>query len=244
MTILVDNRAGSKELAPLLPKAKTKLTRLDFGDVMFLGNGPDGPVTIGVEHKTIGDVVSCMHDGRFAAHQLPGMRDTYHISYLMVEGRTKADQSGLLWWFHAVKKKWIQPYGGAKRVPVAWQDYHQWLCSMTHQGGVHVLHTETKKQSARLITALSRWWGKPWEKHGSLKVFNEASPIVMPLTKVSTRRLIAAQLPGVGWEKSKAIAAHFSSVVEMCLATPKEWEAIPGVGKKLSQQITQELQGG
>lgn len=242
-TILLDNRAGSKELAPLLPKAKTKLTRLEYGDIMFLGHGPDGPVAIGIEHKTVGDVVDCMFSGRFAAHQLPGLRDSYHYSYLMVEGRVRAGKDGLLWWFHETKKKWIQPYGGNLRRPVSLEAWDQWLNTMVIQGGITVKHTEGKKQSAQCIKSLSRWWGKEWHRHQSLKVFNEAQRVTTPLTKVSTRRLMAAQLPGIGWEKSAAIAKHFPSVLHMCLATPKEWQAIPGIGAKLAAQITKELQG-
>jgi ERCC4-type nuclease len=242
--ILVDDRAGSRELAPLLPKAKTQLTRLDFGDVMFLGSGPQGDVVIGIEHKTVGDVLSCIMDGRFAAHQLPGLKDSYHYSYLMVEGRTRQDKHGLLWWFHEAKRKWIQPQGGSQRKPLSMEAWDQWLNSMAIQGGITVIHTETKKQSAARIKTLARWWAKSWDKHSSLKVFNEASRITAPLTKVSTRRLIAAQLPGVGWERSAAISRHFPTVLDMCLATPKDWEAIPGVGKKLAQSITEELNGG
>lgn len=241
--ILVDDRAGSRDLYPLLPKAKTKLTRLDFGDVMFLGQGPEGDIVIGIEHKTIGDIISCIIDGRFAAHQLPGLIDSYHISYLMIEGRIRSDKHGLIWWFHETKRKWIQPHGGGARKPVSLEAFHQWVASMTHQGGIYPLYTETKQQSAILIKSLARWWGKAWDKHTSLKVFNEATRITTPLTKVSTRRLIAAQLPGVGWEKSAAISRTFPSVLAMCLATPKEWVAIPGIGKKMAGQIVKELQG-
>lgn len=241
--ILVDNRAGSKELYPLLPRAKTQLTRLDFADIMFLGNGPEGPAVVGIEHKTVGDTLNCIFDGRFAAHQLPGLLDTYHYVYLMVEGRVRADKHGLLWWYHPAKKKWIQPYGGSQRKPISLEAWDQWLNSMVVQGGIAITHTENKQHSAHTIKALSKWWGKPWDKHTSLKVFNEATRVTAPLTKVSTRRLIAAQLPGVGWEKSMAISKHFSSVLEMALATEQEWRVIPGIGAKLAVQIVRELQG-
>jgi ERCC4-type nuclease len=160
----------------------------------------------------------------------------------MVEGRVRADKHGLLWWFHETKRKWIQPYGGAQRKPLSLEAWDSWLNSMVVQGGITYWSTENKKHSAQVIKALAKWWAKGWDKHQSLKVFNESTRITAPLTKVSTRRLIAAQLPGVGWEKSQAIAKHFSSVLSMALATEKEWQAIPGIGKKLAAQIVGELQ--
>lgn len=239
--ILVDNRAGSKELYPLLPKAKTTLTRLDFGDIALDGNGPTGPVLIGIEHKTVGDVLSCIMDGRFAAHQLPGLLESYDYSYLMIEGRTRRAKDGLLWWFHESKRKWILPYGGSQRKPISIEAWVCWLNTMHIQGGISLLYTENKKQSAHYIKSLSRWWSKPWSKHSSLKVFNESARVVCPLTKVSTRRLMIAQLPGVGWEKSAAIAKHFPSVLAMALASPEEWQSLPGIGKVLAAKITGEL---
>lgn len=243
MTIYLDDRAGSKDLAPVLPKTKTTLCRLEFGDVMLAGHGPQGAVAIGIEHKTVGDVLNCIMDGRFASHQLLGMLNMYDYSYLIVEGRVRPDQYKLLWWYHETKKKWIQPYGGSQRKPISMEAWEQWLNSMIIQGGIIIKHTENKKQSGTYINSLHKWWNKDWDDHKSLKVFNESQRGHVTLTTVPTRRLMAAQLPGVGWEKSKAIAKHFPTVLDMCVATEKDWQKVEGIGKKLASKIVQELQG-
>ena len=78
--ILVDSREGSKQLQPLL--RDSKLTRLEFADFAFTGSDRDGRISqIGIEYKTLPDVLSCIADGRFAGHQLPGMMKAYdHFS--------------------------------------------------------------------------------------------------------------------------------------------------------------------
>jgi ERCC4-type nuclease len=54
---------------------------------------------------------------------------------------------------------------------------------------------------------------------------------------------MAAQLTGIGWEKSGAISHKFGSVREMANAEEKDWVEIPGVGKKLSRRIVAALKG-
>src|SRR5260370_1150504 len=99
--LLVDYRAGSKELVKPLVKLlgadMVEETSLDFGDVAFTGRGPkDTPLDIGIEFKTIGDIAQCCRDGRFAGHQLPGMRKTYAHSWLMIEGTWRHDDAGFI----------------------------------------------------------------------------------------------------------------------------------------------------
>src|SRR5574341_1238250 len=110
--ILLDDRAGSKDLAPFMPKSVPfTLTRLEYGDVAFSGRGPSGVCTVGVEIKKIPDLVDCIYSGRFAGHQLPGMLDTYDYCYLLVEGATRAGKLGTLEYRRA-GGKWAEPYGG------------------------------------------------------------------------------------------------------------------------------------
>ena len=55
---------------------------------------------------------------------------------------------------------------------------------------------------------------------------------------------MAAQLEGIGWEKSAAVAARFATVLDMVVATEKEWQAVPGVGKTLAARAVQQLTQG
>jgi len=58
--VLIDDRAGSQDLIRYSPLDSTsELTRLDAGDALITGNGPDDSIlTIGIELKTIADLLS------------------------------------------------------------------------------------------------------------------------------------------------------------------------------------------
>jgi len=76
---------------------------------------------------------------------------------------------------------------------------------------------------------------KPPVKHGSLETFYRQPMRVDLLRKPSLMRKVAAELPGIGWEKSKGIVAKFGSVANMTNASVADWEKVPGIGKSLAQ---------
>jgi ERCC4-type nuclease len=77
----------------MFPYGMSKIERMQFGDFSWLGNGPDGaPWSIGVERKTIGDMIQSITSDRFSGHQLPGLLNTYNAVYVLVEGLYRPDQ--------------------------------------------------------------------------------------------------------------------------------------------------------
>lgn len=242
MSILVDDRAGSKELFRYLNQDLAILTRLEFGDLMFGGNGPGGQtVSIGIEHKTIGDLLSCIDNGRFAGTQLPGLLHEYEYVYLMVEGIWRGDpESGVLQGWH--KGKWTSIQYGKR----AWT-YHEvesWLNTMSVICGVIVIRTSTKQESAQAVQSLYGWWGKKWANHKSHMAADRSghrSKKDVVLTPVSRMRQIAMDLPGIGWGRSAAVEAHFPNIRAMVNADVKEWMKIDGIGKVTANQIVEEL---
>ena len=239
--ILLDDRAGSKDLAPFMPAGKFALTRLEYGDAAFSGRGPSGVCVIGVEIKKIPDAVDCVYSGRYTGHQLPGMLESYDYSYLLVEGATRAGKLGVLEYLGR-KGKWVEPYGGEMQRTISQHDFRAWLNTIRVQAGVHVLESFSSKDSAAYVTSLYRWWQKTWSKHHSLHVFmepNERAHIARP----SIKQQIAAQLPGIGWEKSARVAKHFETVVDMMIADERDWQAIEGIGKTIASRVVRELRG-
>lgn len=92
--ILIDDRAGSKELvlypplddpsiACLVQLSSTANSSKTSADITFTGNGPDGDILIGIEHKSLGDLISSMQSGRLSATQIPSMIETYDKCYLL-----------------------------------------------------------------------------------------------------------------------------------------------------------------
>src|SRR5512140_926633 len=96
--IIVDSRIGSKELCPIIRRlgVPCELTQLEYGDAAMEGNGKGGKVVIGIERKTLHDMLHCIDDARYASHQRPGMARMYDVSILLIEGTWRPHENGLL----------------------------------------------------------------------------------------------------------------------------------------------------
>lgn len=249
--LYVDDREGSAQLAPLL-RAKglpVTITRLPYGDVSLLGCGPGGePVTVGVEVKTISDVLKCVTDGRFAGHQLPGLIGSYENVWLLIEGiwRPKAG-SGVL----EIQRGqgWIDATVGSRRF--MYKDLVSWLFTMQIKGRVNVHRVSNWGEATLWLSTLHSWWtgggGKVlgWDGHEShLALHTNLDSRLWDramLVRPTVCRMVATQLPGVGFDKSASIAGFFGSVENLLLATEWELAQVPGVGKKLAGIIWHSL---
>ena len=89
--VQVDDRVGSRELLPELKRLHipAEKVRLPFADAAFEGNGPAGPVKVGIERKTIYDLMQSMTTGRLSAHQLPGLVQNFDHRWIVVEGPSR-----------------------------------------------------------------------------------------------------------------------------------------------------------
>ena len=237
--ILLDDRAGSKDFAPLLPKT-TALVRLPYGDAAFFGNGAEGKaVYIGVELKQISDVLNSMTTGRFAGHQLPGMLEEYDFSYLCVFGAYRADpKTGILQ--TPRRRGWGDLRLGSRTF--MWRDLESWLITMETKTPLKVRKCRDKREAAHFIKTLCAWWNeKEYEKHRAHLVMYDTAPVA-GFIKPSLLRRIASQLPGVGYERSKAVADHFGSVKKMMRAKERDWMKVEGVGKGIAKKVVEVLQ--
>jgi ERCC4-type nuclease len=90
-----------------------------------------------------------------------------------------------------------------------------------------------------------RWSNaKEWRQHHSHEGFYK-QPTAGPLslTKPSLVRRVAAEVQGIGWEKSRDVERRFKSCIDMVLATDKEWMEIPGVGPTIAQRAVKSFAG-
>lgn len=233
--ITLDDRQGSKELLQYLPDGTAELGHLQYGDASFVGNGPDGlPYLIGIERKTLGDLINSVRRGRLQGQQLPGLVNAYNKVYLIVEGIFKA-KNGKLWQYKY--GHWAETGGmGAKA-------YLNLINSLTVFAGVIIHATPGIQETADLIYYLYEWWQKPWDQHRGHLGFYDGIQTAIYLRKPSLLRMVAKELPGIGWERSLSVARHFSSIGEMCAADEKEWQKIKGVGKRLAKQVFEAIHG-
>lgn len=243
VVITLDERQGSGDLRFYLQGGgcPVKVDRLEYGDVAMLGKGPEGrPVAIGVEVKTISDLINSMLSGRFVGHQLPGLINTYEVGWLLIEGiwKPKLDD-GML---HVRQyKNWFVMESGRK---VMYKELDKWLMTLTMRTGIHVWRTGDRYETAQWLKDLYAWWNdKEWEEHKSLDAFNKAGLPHATLVQPGLVQRVAKELPGLGWEKSLAVSKRFKSVMEMVMAEKEEWKEIEGVGETMAGRIIKALEG-
>lgn len=238
MSLWIDDRAGSIDLMqhePLLSTAE--ICRLDSGDAMILGDGPDGPLLVGVEVKSIYDLIGSMQTGRLQATQLPALISTYDVRWLLVYGSYGPGPGGLL---QIYGKRGPQKFRLGRR-PVPYGYVEAFLCDVAAVG-VRVKNVPSSYAAAQWVGILHRWWSKPWSKHKGLRSFdNSHSVSLMPSMDSQThfRACVASQLPGVGYERAVAAAKHFPSIEAMVAASVSDWQSVPGIGKVVANAIYQ-----
>lgn len=237
--IYIDDRVGSKDLLPLFPKNSSTLTRLEYGDIAFLGRGVDDlPVSIGIERKRINDMLTSMTSGRLSGHQIPGLMACYDVVYLVVEGLWRANpQDGIL--EKPGAKGWYPVRLGSRQFMA--KELWGFLNTLQVMTGVYVWKTGSAKATAQYLTSVFYWWNsKPLDAHKS-----HTAPHIR-CAPLSTKRpplvqRVAAELPGIGFGKSKSIAKRFGSLIELVTATESDWRGIEGVGETLTKRIMEEI---
>lgn len=251
--MLVDDRIGSGDLVPHLKRLgiPAELARLDFADCAFPGRGPADSVTmVGLEVKTISDVCQCMHTGRFAGHQLPGLLANYDDVWLIVEGHWRPSISGGLEVRSGTDRspRWFPLRTGRREW--MWREVQGWLTTVMTLGGVRVWQTHDRMETVRACASIYRWWTeKPFEEHKSLKTFSEMKGRVstrkgstIQLAPPTLARCIYKELPGIGWERSQDVEAAFASVQAAVNADVASWQRIPGIGPKTAEKVVRALQ--
>ena len=242
--MIVDRRAGSCDLFAPLQMAGVKpleLGELGYGDVQIEGQGPEGcPWMIGVEYKKLPDLVQSIDNGRLVGHQLPGLLECFSEAWLLVEGTWRMGSHGEV--LVPRKQGWSSMRSGTSHSFSA-SALHGFLLTCQIKLGVKVWHTTTQEQTVAWLSALNRWWTtKAYEEHRAHLAFDNSQALSL-ISRPSLVRKVAATLPGLGWEKSGKVAAHFGSVVEMVNAPESEWREIEGIGKGIAQNVVKAMEG-
>lgn len=236
--ILVDTREGSKELEGPLRAAGLApvMTMLPKGDVEVLGLGPGGrPLMVGVEFKTIADVLACVRSGRFA-EQLRGMRARYEVAWLLIEGEWRIGQSA------TASVLEVRERGGWRaRGHYTHQEAASWVLTMAQRGGVLLWRTACREESVAWLRALYWWWtSKEFEAHRAhLDWYTPPVTTEAMLVEPGLVQRVAAVLPGIGAERARAAAEVFTSVRAMVGADEKAWQTVEGVGPKIAKRVVE-----
>lgn len=191
-----------------------------------------------MEYKKLPDLLACVRSGRFA-DQLRGMRDSYEINWLLIEGRVDCVGPKQVLKYKTDDHRWRASDGR-----VTYAELVTWTMTMCMRAGVLVWRTETQEESVSWLRGLNVWCtGKEWSDHRAhLDWYTPPLPHP-PWEKPSTLQKVAAQLPGVGAVRSGEVAKYFKSIQEMACALPEDWVKIPGVGKTTAAKIVKAVKG-
>lgn len=241
--IMVDPRAGSGHLlAPIRSLGvEVELVELPFADIAFIGVGPDSrPVPVGIEVKKLGDLLACIGNGRFSGHQLPGLLGDYESVWLLVEGLWRPDATGVL--ETPMHGGWRPLQYGNRRW--MYREVDNFLLTLTLKAGVRVIRTGSSRETAQSLVDLYKWWTvKGWDGHKSHLAIHQIAPPTALLRKPSLMRVLASNLPNVGWERSLAVERHFASIRAMVAAGAKEWAKVEGIGKGIAGKLDKLFDG-
>lgn len=231
------------------------LSRLDSGDVCFSGNGPNGPILIGIEIKSISDLVTSLQSGRLQAEQIPKMSTTYDMGWIVVYGTYRSNpipgpSNGSL-----QIQKWSKRNG---KPFCDWEDFtingrpipygyaESFLISPSFLSTNLLSHRcIDMAEVATWIGTLYRTWSKPYDRHKSMRVFNksqdisidQSSPLALSIDPPTLLRAkVASQFPGVGFERALAIAQHSPSPLTVSVSK-SGLERVKGIGKVLAGSI-------
>lgn len=245
MTLQVDTRAGSESLiAPLTERGLQVMPSvLEYGDFAWVGQGPGGrPVTVGVELKTVQDVLACITSGRFAGHQLPGLQQAYEVVYLLVEGDYRVGHE---------RQLLLRQYGKLQEIPWGarqwkYDSLDSWLTTLEIKAGVRVRRSIDSRETAQIIHDLYAWWTmSEFESHRSHLVTylgNDMTDRVWTLEASTCARGLMAMVKGLGEKRARAVAAKYGSMRVVAGTGAAAIAAeVEGIGPKLAESIVKAL---
>ena len=236
--------AESKELESLICARGVKVQRepLEFGDACFEGNGPHGPMLIGIERKRVHDFLNCIDDARYTGHQRIGMAQMYGASFLIIEGCWKPhDQSDLLMERPNGRTSWAYCRPSGRNV--MYSKLRRYLLSVS-LSGVHVLYTYDITHTAIDIIQAFHYFQKDRSAHTSLLEMQKFNIPTLD-RKPSLVRRWAADLDGVGVKISADAERAFKKPILLATADEVDWVTrVPGIGVKTAQSIWRQIHGG
>jgi ERCC4-type nuclease len=226
--ILVDDRTGSKDLAPELQALgfQVEVLRMEFGDIAWTGRGEKGTnVQVGLELKKLPDLLTSLRDNRLGNHQIPGMLKkpdgAYDYGWLIVEGKWRKGPLGEV---QAPK------YAGAKEwkdVPGSWKvaEMRKRLWTLEMTWGVHVEFCQDRTATLDFLSNLYHWWTDvALDEHKSQLA--EHNP--MSWLKISDFREVVRRFPEIGLKASLGVEQYFGGSLRAAVnADVKDWAAVP-----------------
>jgi hypothetical protein len=211
-------------------------------------------VIVGVEVKSLTELISSFSNGRLQDTQLLDMVEVYSnpglpTMWLLYYGIYRPSPvDGYLEIFHGKKRGWETYHIGSRPVPYGYVESFLLTASAVGVNIKRVQHfdkDEALSECAQWIACLARWWDKKWTEHKGMHAFDFSGAMSMGMPGIDehTKMLakFAMQLSGVGYDRALAVARHFQSIIDMVAADESEWSKIPGIGKVIAGSAVSEI---
>ncbi len=239
---------GNELLQPIIRKlgVPCESANLPAGDACFEGNGPKGFVTVGIERKTLNDMLNCIDDARFSGSQYHGMLGLYSkgCAYLCLEGLWAPGDgngySGLLMQGYRRGQAWgpLKTRGG--RTPI-YSKLYRYLLSV-QLSGVIITPSLDLYHTAFNIVEMYHYFQKKWTAHTSLlEVHKMAIPVMTGKPKLV--RKWADSIEDIGVVHGMAAEHLFKTPLALANSEESDWLTIPGIGPKTAAKIVKEIRG-
>jgi ERCC4-type nuclease len=235
-----DKKAKNLDLIQHIQRIGVRVEKADllYGDAAFEGRGPLGTISVGIERKRIANMLGCIDDAQYSAHQRVGMKQMYTVSALIIEGHWKPhDPDGILMEGFNGGISWgFSKYRSQRTM---YHKLYRYLISVA-LSGVIVTYSRDPFHTAFNICEWFHYFDKPWSGHTSLQ---EMQKVAIPTLngRPSLTRKWAADLGGVDRVLSERIEEKFHRPVNLALASEEEWLSVPGIGARTAKKIVAEI---
>jgi ERCC4-type nuclease len=217
-------------------KAKAQIEQLPYGDFAFEGNGPQGQILVGIERKTLSDMLNCIDDARYVGQKV-GMRKMYRVSILMIEGVWKPDTlTGYL--MECIATLTWKPLRYRSQM-TRYSKLFRYLLTV-QLSGVCVIWTRDIEHTAYNIIECYHYFQKKWEDHTSLMEIHRMN---LPELngKPSLVRRWASDLDDIGVKYSQIAEGLFRTPIRLATADESAWLRIKGIGIGTAQNIIRQI---
>jgi hypothetical protein len=212
------------------------LHTLPSADIAIPGHGPDGDILIGVEVKSIPDLLSSLDDGRLQDTQIGGMRRDYDIAWLLYYGLHRPGLEGELEVYQlngGGRPDWY-PYtrGGSSTKPIGYSYLKAAVAEIATQG-IRVDHVggwdadSAGREIAHWVVTLHDLFAKQWHEHRLMSQIDTSGErfttgnINDPKLKQRVKTLMS--FPGIRDVRAMALAKAYPSLRALVNAGPAAW---------------------
>lgn len=211
--------------------------RLDSGDLQFEGNSLQGRILVGIERKTLHDLLHCIDDGRLNQQRI-SMAKMYAVSILMVEGVYRESREGYL----------LQGFVHGDGYKFKLCDYRQrpvlysklrYLMSIALTGMI------VCRTSDILHTALEACeWYNYFQNPDHTSMLAIQKPIIPAADgRPTLTRKWAHDIEGVGLKYSAEAQKIFKTPYDLARSDESDWLRIDGIGVPTAQDIVRQIHG-